>query len=85
MFLQVGVPLADQPCIRLLWREDSSSEVIVYQYSRHTFGAKDPPTCANFELQKRAKDNAHKYPDIAQAVLDKFYMDDYLDSLETPH
>ena len=85
MFLQVGVPLADQPCLRFLWREDPSSEVMVYQYSRHIFGAKDSPTCANFALQKTAKDNIRKFPDAAQAVLDKFYMDDYLDSLETPH
>ena len=85
MFLQVGVPLADQPCLRFLWREDPSSEVMVYQYSRHIFGAKDWPTCANFALQKTAKDNIRKFPDAAQPVLDKFYMDDYLDSLETPH
>ena len=58
---------------------------MVYQYSRHIFGAKDSPTCANFALQKTAKNNPRKYPDAAQAVLDKFYMDDYLDSLETPH
>ena len=43
------------------------------------------PTCANFALQKTAKDNIRKFPDAAQAVVDKFYMDDYLDSLETPH
>ena len=87
MFLQVGVPLADQPCLRFLWRwwEDPSSEVMVYQYSRHIFGAKYSPTCANFALQKTAKDNIRKFPNAAQAVLDKFYMDDYLDSLETSH
>ena len=85
MFLQVGVPLADQPCLRFLWREDPSSEVMVYQYSRHIFGAKDSPTCANFGLQKTVKDNIRRFPDAAQAVLDKFYIDDYLDSLETPH
>ena len=49
------------------------------------FGAKDSPTCANIALQKTVKDNIRKFPDAAQAVLDKFYMDDYLDSLETPH
>ena len=72
MFLQVGVPLADQPCLRFLWREDPSSEVMVYQYSRHIFGAKDSPTCSNFALQKTAKDIIRKFPDAAQAVLDKF-------------
>ena len=30
MFFQVGVPLADQPCLRFLCREDPSSEVMVY-------------------------------------------------------
>ena len=77
MFLQVGVPLADHPCLRFLWREDPSSEVMVYQYSRHIFGANDSPTCPNFALQKTAKDNIRKFPEAAQAVLDKFYMNDY--------
>ena len=85
MFLQVGFQLADQPCLRFLWRDDPSSEVMVYQYSRQIFGAKNSQTCANFALQKTAKDNIRRFPDAAQAVLDKFYMDDYLDSLEIPH
>ena len=85
MFLQVGFPLADQLCLRFLRREDPSSEVMVYQYRRHIFGAKDSPTCANVALQKTAKDNIRRFPDAAQAVLDEFYMDDYWDSLETPH
>ena len=58
---------------------------MVYQYSRHIFGVKDSPTCANFALQKTAIYNIRRFPDAAQAVLGKFYMDDYLDSLETPH
>ena len=62
-----------------------SSEVMVYQYSRHIFGAKDSPTCAKFALQKTAKDNIRRFTDAAQAKLDKFYMDHYLDSLETSH
>ena len=56
---------------------------MVYQYTRHIFGAKDSPTCANFALQKTARDNITKYPDAAQAVFDKFYMDDYLDSVDS--
>ena len=85
MFLQVGVTLADHPCLIFLLREDLSSEVMVYQYSQHIFGAKHSPNCTNFVLQKTAKDNIRKFPDAVQAVLDKFYIDNYLDSLETPH
>ena len=84
MFLQVGVLPQDQPCLRFLWREDPSTDVMVYQYTRHIFGAKDSPTCANYALQRTAKDNSRQYPDASQAVLEKFYMDDYLDSLDEP-
>ena len=58
MFLQVGVLPSDQPSLRFLWREDPTTNVVVYQYTRHIFGAKDSPTCANYALQRTARDNA---------------------------
>ena len=84
MFLQVGVLPSDQPSLRFLWREDPTTNVVVYQYTRHIFGAKDLPTCANYALQRTARDNAKFYPGAAKAVLEIFYMDDYLDSVESP-
>ena len=84
MFLQVGVLTSDQPSLRFLWREDSTTNVVVYQYTRHIFGAKDSPTCANYALQRTARDNAKFYPEAAKAVLENFYMDDYLHSVESP-
>ena len=84
MFLQVGVLPSDQPSLRFLWREDPTTNVVVYQYTRHIFGAKDSPTCANYALQRTARDNAKFYPEAAKAVLENFYMDDYLDSVESP-
>ena len=58
MFLQVGVLPSDQPSLRFLWREDPTTNVVVYQYARHILGAKDSPTCANYALQRTARDNA---------------------------
>ena len=84
MFLQVGVLPCDQTSLRFLWREDPTSNVVVHQYTRHIFGAKDSPTCANYALQRTARDNAKEYPEAAKAVLENFYMDDYLDSVESP-
>ena len=52
MFLQVGVLPSDQPSLRFLWREDSTTNVVVYQYTRHIIGARDSPTCANYALQR---------------------------------
>ena len=83
MFLQVGFPDCDQPSLRFLWREDPTTNVVVYQYTRHIFGAKGSPTCANYALQRTARDNVSQYPKAAKAVLKNFYMDDYLDSVES--
>ena len=82
MFLQVGVLARDQISLRFLWREDTTSDVVVHQYTRHIFGARDSPTCANFALRKTATDNMSTHPEAASVVNEKFYMDDYLDSFE---
>ena len=84
MFLRVGVLPIDQLSLRFLWREDSTTDVVTYQYTRHIFGARDSPTCANFALQKTARDNQVLFPDAVSAVMQKFYMDDYLDSFHEP-
>ena len=69
MFLQVGVLPSDQPSLRFLWREDLTTNVVVYQYTRHIFGAKDSPTCANYALQHTARDNAKFYPEAKKPSL----------------
>ena len=84
IFLQVGVLDCDQPSLCFLWRDNPTKNVVVYQYTRHIFGAKDSPTCANYALQRKARDNVNQYPEATKPVLENFYMDDYLDSVESP-
>ena len=84
MFLQVGVLPEEQPSLRFLWREDPTADVVVHQYTRLIFGARDSPTCANYALQRTAMDSQAIFPDAASAVLENFHMDDYLDSFEDP-
>ena len=84
MFMQVGLLESDQRSLRFLWREDPTSDVSVFQYTRNIFGAKDSPTCANYALRRTAVDNQDRYPDAACAVLNNFYMDDYLWSVKNP-
>ena len=83
MFLQVVVPDSDQPSLRVLWREDSTTNVVVYQNTRHVIGGKESPTCANYALKRTARGNIGQYPVATKAVLEKLYMDDYLDSVES--
>ena len=40
----------------------------LFQYTRHKYGAKDSPTCANYALQRTAVDNQDRYPQAAYAV-----------------
>ena len=75
MFMQVGLLESDQHSLRFLWREDLTSDVSVFQYTRHIFGAEDSPTCANYALRRTAVDNQDRYPKAAYAVLNIFYMD----------
>ena len=83
MFLQVGVLARDQIWPRFLWPEDTTSDVVVQQYTRPIFGDRNSPTCANFALQKTATDNISTYPETASVVNEKIYMDDYLDLFES--
>ena len=82
MFLQVGILARDQISLRFLWRVDTTSDMVVHQYNRHIFGARDSPTCASFALRQTETDIMFTYPEAASVVNEKFYMDDYLDSFE---
>ena len=52
MILQVGVLPTDQPSLLFLWREDSTTNDVVYQYTRHIFVARDSRNCTNYGLQQ---------------------------------
>ena len=56
----------------------------VFQNTRHNFGAKDSPTCANYNLRRTAVDNKNRYLGAAYAVSNSFHMDDYLVSVKSP-
>ena len=67
------------------WREEPTSEVNVFQYTRCIFGTCDSPTCANFALQQTARDSYANFQAASSAVLDNFYLDDFLGSVVDPN
>ena len=83
MFLQVAVPKDDSRCLRFLWREDPEQKIEIYEYTRHVFGAKSSPTCANYALHQVAKDNAKDDENLVKATQRNFYMDELLKSVRT--
>ena len=80
IFMQVEVPVHEQNFLRILWREGISDEIEIFQYTRHIFGAKSSPTCANFAVQKVASVNKDDFPQAAEPVFDSFYVDNFLKS-----
>ena len=83
MFHQIRIQPADQPALRFLWRgSDRDRPPDVYQMQVLIFGAAASPCTATYVLRKCADDQQHEYPAAAAAVHTRFYVDDYLDSVE---
>ena len=84
MFLQVAVSNDNSRCLRFPWREDPERGIEFDEYTRHVFGAKNSPTCANYALHQVAKDNAVNDESLVRTVQRNFYMNDFLKSVRTP-
>ena len=85
-FYQVEVDPIDQPCLRYLWwASEKMDKEIVIQALVHIFGAAPSPAIANFVLRHHAEQIKDKYPiSVYLALLFAMYVDDYLDSIESP-
>ena len=58
--------------------------MVQYCMKVHVFGAASSPACANYALQQTAKDNDFLFPqDVIATVLENFYMDDCLQSVNS--
>ena len=55
-----------------------------YEHPRHVFGAKSSPTCANYALKQVGIDNEDDIPIAAKTIQNNFYMDDFINSVDTP-
>ena len=81
MFLQVKVHPADCKVLRLLWRENNTEPISVYEYERPNFGAKSSPTCVNYALQQVGRDCRDDHGMVSKLINRNFYMDDFVKSV----
>ena len=65
MFLQVRVLARDRVSLRFFVARNTTSDVVVHQYTHYIFGARDSPSCAKFALQKTVIDNISTNPEAA--------------------
>ena len=83
MFHQVWVLPSDCDARRFLWRFKEYLLVGTYQKNVYLFGQTDCPSSLRWALRKTSLDNYEKFNvHIVNAVLNKFYMDDYLNSFD---
>ena len=84
MYFQVRVPHRDRSALRFLWRIPGSLEApATFQMNVHIFGAKSSPSTCLFILNRTAEDNKEAFGDVAKLVKSSFYVDNYLDSVNS--
>ena len=84
MFHQVRSREEDLPAQRFLWRgTERSKPPKTLVMDRMIFGAVSSPFSAQEIKNKNAAQFAERYPEAADAIINRHYMDDYLDSCES--
>ncbi|XP_058445830.1 uncharacterized protein LOC131426993 [Malaya genurostris] len=78
MYRQVRVNDEDVRYQRVLWREDRSQPIRVYDLRTVTYGLASSPFLATMALLQLAEDEKERYPLGAGAVRKSFYIDDVL-------
>lgn len=83
MFRQVRIAPEQYDKQRIFWRESPKHLLKEYQLTVVTYGLKCSPYLSVKAMQQCGKDHAGEFPMAARAIANKFYMDDYLDSVDT--
>ncbi|XP_038106476.1 uncharacterized protein LOC119766148 [Culex quinquefasciatus] len=83
MYHQIQIKRSDKQSQRFLYRDDPSGPPQIYVMDRATFGSTSSPCSAQYVKNKNAREFADKFPDAVEAIVDKHYVDDYLDSTDT--
>ncbi|XP_062558178.1 uncharacterized protein LOC134223057 [Armigeres subalbatus] len=84
MFHQTLIDEKDQHCQRFLWKEQSADqEPTTFVMQVMTFGASCSPSCAQYAKNLNAKEYEGRFPEAAEAITNKHYVDDMLASVDT--
>ena len=84
MFHMFYVKPQDRDYLRFLWWEggETDKSPLEYRMNVHLFGATSSPGCANFGLKHLAKQYKSEYPLASSFILNDFYVDDGVTSVE---
>ncbi|XP_053698929.1 uncharacterized protein LOC128745887 [Sabethes cyaneus] len=83
MFLQLGVRKEDQSALLFVFRKSSDEPLITMACNVAIFGATCSPAQSQYVKNLNATENEQEFPKAADAIKNKHYVDDYLDSVDT--
>ncbi|XP_058449178.1 uncharacterized protein LOC131429147 [Malaya genurostris] len=83
MFHQIKIRKQDKNSQRFLWRDNPEKQPRVFIMDVATFGSTCSPCSAQFIKNRNAEQYAQQYPRAADAIRNRHYVDDYLDSFDT--
>ncbi|XP_058811251.1 uncharacterized protein LOC131676146 [Topomyia yanbarensis] len=83
MYRQVLVHSSDQPLQRILWRNEPSEPIQIYELMTVTYGTSAAPYLATKCLQQLSKLGQSSHPTAAQVIANDFYMDDLISGTDT--
>ncbi|XP_059092211.1 uncharacterized protein LOC131887601 [Tigriopus californicus] len=86
MFYRVHVPEEDMNYLRFFWfkNNNETEDFVEYEMTRHLFGGRSSPSCANYALRRTAADHGSKFSKSAVDTVNRnFYVDDCLKSVAT--
>ncbi|XP_051992616.1 uncharacterized protein LOC127650972 [Xyrauchen texanus] len=84
MFHQVRLLPEDENLLHFLWRDlERERNPYIYEWRVLPFGTTCSPCCATYALQRHVKDHHEGNEDVADSVLQSFYVDNCLQSLRT--
>ena len=83
MYLQILVKDPDAEFQRIVWRADEADCIQDFKLRTVTFGTASAPFLAVRTLHQLAMDEELQFPQGAKAVLNDFYMDDFISGAQT--
>ncbi|XP_055644778.1 uncharacterized protein LOC129780484 [Toxorhynchites rutilus septentrionalis] len=78
MFRQILMHPSFRCLLRILWRDDPSQPIRIFELATVTYGTSSAPYLATRCLQELSKVGLQSHPDAAEVVGKDFYMDDLL-------
>ena len=82
MFRQFDVHPEDTKFQRILWRENPSEPIQVYELTTVTYGTSSAPFLSTRCLKELAKENRASFPLAAKAIDEAFFVDDLITSVD---